>query len=297
MKPASTLGRKLDELLPVLFIMPGLACLLLVIAYPLLYNIGISFTDKNIIYEGVSYVGLENFQRTFADRQLPGVVIRSLIWTAGSVSGQLLVGLIAALALDRIWTAQGPIRLLLIVPWAFPTIVMVYAWRFMLDGTFGVINDILLRLGLIDHAVSWASQPAFAMPIVILVAIWAGFPFMMVSIMAAMAAIPRDLYEAARIDGATYWEEVRYITLPFIAPIILSVVLLRTIWTFNSFDLIFLMTGGGPVDATTTLPIYAFNTGWVRYDVGRMASISMIMISILIIVMAAYFWAFRRKAS
>lgn len=287
---------KIDEHLPVLFILPGLICLALVILYPLVYNFFISFTNKSIMYEGVSFVGLENFAITFSDRALPATVWRSLIWTFGAVVGQLLVGLIAALALDRVWKARPMIRLMLIIPWAFPTIVMAYSWRFILDGTFGVLNDSLIRLGLIAEPISWISQSGFAMPIVILVAIWSGFPFMMVSIMAAMATVPRELYEAARIDGAGYWQEVRFITFPFIAPVVLSILILRTIWTFNSFDLIFLLTGGGPVDATTTLPIYAFAIGWSRYDVGRMASISIVMIAILAIIIFIYFRLFRARS-
>lgn len=294
--PFRRVGRFSDDNLPILFLVPGLLCLALVIVYPIAYNVYAAFTDANLMYPDVNFVGLENFQATLRDPLLGPVVLTSLVWTFGTVGGQLLVGLVAALALDRVVKGRTPIRLMLIVPWAFPTIVMAYSWRFMLDGTFGVINHLLMVLGLIDQPVSWISQPALAMPIVILVSVWHGFPFMTVTILSAMATIPDELYEAARIDGANYWQEVRFVTLPFIAPILLSVLTLRTIWTFNGFDLIFLMTGGGPVEATTTLPIYAFGVGWLRYDVGRMASISLFMILILAAIIAVYFLAFQRKA-
>ncbi|WP_273729179.1 carbohydrate ABC transporter permease [Brucella gallinifaecis] len=286
---------KTDGKLPYLFIAPGFLCLCLVIAYPFFYTLLISFTDKNVMYDGTVFVGLDNYKDTFADRTLPATITRSFIWTFGVVLGQLVLGLIAALALNRVWKARTAVRLMLIIPWAFPTIVIAYSWRFILDGTFGVLNDLLLKVGFIAEPVSWISQPTLAMPIAIIVAVWSGFPFMMVSIIAAITTIPDDLFEAARLDGADYWQELRYITLPFIAPVMLSVVILRTIWTFNGFDLLFLLTGGGPVNRTTTLPIYAFSIGWTRYDVGRMAAISMLMIALLGLVILFYFWAFRRR--
>ena len=288
----------IDRKLPLLFLFPGFLCLLLVIAYPFVYNIWAGFTDVNLMYPGAAFIGLENYQRSFSDPALWKAWERSLIWTLGSVAGQVILGLIGALALERTRRGRAPIRLLLVVPWAFPAIVLAFSWRFMLDSIYGVINHILMVLHVIDMPVAWLTTPAYSMPVMILINIWFGFPFMLVSIIAALAMIPSELYEAARMDGAGYLDEVRHITLPLILPVLGSIIILRTIFIFNNFDFIFLTTGGGPIDATMTLPVYAYQVGWLNFDLGRMASVSVIMMVFLVILLAIYMWALRRlKAS
>ncbi len=288
-------GLWLDARLHAVFLMPGLACLALVIAYPIAYNLFVSFTDASLMYPGLEFVGFENYQRTLSDGAFWGAALRTLQWTMLSVAGQLLLGLIAALALENIVGGRGALRLTLIVPWAFPAIVMAFGWRFMLDPLYGVANHLMMVLGLTDTPIAPLSERAFAMPIVVLMNVWFGSPFMMVSITAGLAAIPRELYEAARVDGARWWQELWYITLPAIWQIISVLVILRTIWVFNNFEFIFLTTGGGPVDATTTLPIYAFNIGWQRYDLGRMAAVAIVMIVLLSILLVVYARALGRR--
>jgi multiple sugar transport system permease protein len=278
----------LDARLPQLFLVPGVLCLILVIAYPVAYNLITSVTDASLIYPGISFVGLENFTATLGDRAFWIAALRTLQWTVFSVVGQLFVGLVAALALEQMTAGRTVFRLALIVPWAFPAIVMAFGWRFILDPLYGVANHMLSLIGLIDAPLAFLSERPLAMPIVILMNIWFGFPFMMVAIIAGLAAIPRELYEAAQIDGANYWQELRYVTLPALWQIISVLVVLRTIWVFNNFEFIFLTTGGGPVDATTTLPIYAFQVGWQRYDLGRMASVAIVMIVLLSLLLALY---------
>jgi multiple sugar transport system permease protein len=288
-------GSVIDAHLPQLFLVPGIACLVLVIAYPVLYNLVVSFTDASLVYPGLSFVGLENFQITLSDAAFWTAALRTLQWTVLSVAGQLLLGLCAALALERTLRGRTAFRLVLIVPWAFPAIVMAFGWRFMLDPLYGVANHLLMVVGAIDAPMAPLSQRALAMPIVVLMNIWFGFPFMMVSIIAGLAAIPHELYEAARVDGARLWQEFWYITLPGLWQIISVLVVLRTIWVFNNFEFIFLTTGGGPVDATTTLPIYAFQIGWQRYDLGRMAAIAIVMIALLSLLLALYMRLLRRR--
>lgn len=285
----------LDARLPQLFLLPGVACLFLVIAYPVVYNLIVSFTDASLMYPGLAFVGLENYQITLGDPTFWNAAFHTLTWTVFSVGGQLLVGLIAALALERVTRGRGLLRLALIVPWAFPAIVMAFGWRFMLDPLYGVANHLMMVTGLIDAPISPLSERALSMPIVILMNIWFGFPFMMVAIIAGLAAIPRELYEAARIDGANWWQEFAYITLPALWRIISVLVILRTIWVFNNFEFIFLTTGGGPVDATTTLPIYAFQVGWQRYDLGRMAAVAIVMIGLLCLLLTLYLRLLRRR--
>lgn len=286
----------LDERLPQLFLLPGLACLSLVIVYPIAYNLVIAFTDTSLVYPDAAFVGLENFSVTLSDAVFWNAAYRTLQWTVLSVLGQMLVGLLAALALERVTRGRAAFRLILIVPWAFPAIVMAFGWRFMLDPLYGVANHLLLIFGWVDAPIAALSQRAFAMPILVLMNVWFGFPFMMVAIVAGLAAIPRELYEAARVDGANWWQELRYVTLPALWQIISVLVVLRTIWVFNNFEFVFLTTGGGPVDATTTLPIYAFQIGWQRYDLGRMAAVAIIMIALLSVLLALYTRLLRRGA-
>ncbi|MDF2809638.1 MAG: hypothetical protein K0S56_669 [Microvirga sp.] len=279
----------LDDRLAILFLIPGLACLSAVILYPVAYNAVVGFTDASLMFPGWRYVGVSNFEATLVDPLFWRSVSNTLVWTVFSVAGQLLLGLLAALALEQVTVGRTTLRLALIVPWAFPSIVMAFAWRYMLDPLYGVMNFVLMSVGLIDSPQQWLGSPDFAMPTVILMNIWFGFPFMMVAIVAGLQTIPRELYESADIDGAGSWQKFRYVTLPALWRVIATLVVLRTIWVFNNFDFIFLTTGGGPVDATTTLPIYAYNVGWQQYDLGRMAAVALIMMVILGLILAVYF--------
>jgi multiple sugar transport system permease protein len=285
----------LDDRLAVLFLLPGLLCLATVLLYPVLYNLVVSFTDLSIMYPGFAFVGWENYAETFGDPALWKAAVRTLQWTFMSVLGQLLVGLVAALALEHVTRGRALLRLALVVPWAFPAIVMAFAWRFMLDGVYGVVNHLLMLAHIVDQPVAWLSTREWSMPLVVLMNIWFGFPFMMVCIVAGLASIPRELLEAAQVDGANYWQQLRYIILPALLPIIGMLVILRTIFVFNNFDFVFLTTGGGPVDATTTLPIHAFQVGWQRYDLGRMSAIAVAMLALLGLILAIYLRLLRSR--
>jgi multiple sugar transport system permease protein len=289
-------GAAIDRQVPLLFLMPGFLCLLLVIAYPFFYNLSVSFTDLSLMYPGAAFVGLDNYAETLADPLLWQAAIHTLVYTAASVFGQLLLGLVAAVALDHVWTGRRALRLVLVIPWAFPAIVLAFGWRFMLDPLYGVTNHLLMMAGFIGAPVSWLSQPDWAMPAMVLITTWFGFPFMMVSITAAMAAIPRELYESSRVDGASFRQELVYVTLPLLLPVLGSLVILRTIWVFNNFDFIFLTTGGGPVTATTTLPLYAYQVGWQRFDIGRMAAVSVLMMILLVAILAVYMRVLRGRS-
>ncbi len=290
----ASLADAVDRYLPVLFLLPGFLCLALVIVYPFGFNLWASVTDLNLMYPGAAFLGFENYEKTITDPALWAAARRSLVWTLCSVFGQLFLGLVGALALEQTRRGRAPLRLMLIVPWAFPAIVLAFSWRFMLDAIYGVTNHILMVLGFIAEPVSWLTTPEYAMPAMILINVWFGFPFMMVAIVAALTMIPTELYEAAKIDGANYWDELRHITLPLILPVLGSLVILRTIFVFNNFDFIFLTTGGGPIDVTSTLPVYAYQIGWQRYDLGRMAAISVVMMAILSVMLAVYMWGLRR---
>jgi multiple sugar transport system permease protein len=279
----------LDSRLTIVFLVPGLTCLLALTLYPVVYNIVIGFTNRSLLFPDFGFNGVANFQQVLTDPQFWHASVRTLVWTLTSVAGQLMLGLVAALALEKVTRGRTLLRLALIVPWAFPSVVLAYSWRFMLDPLYGVSNHILMMFGLIDAPIAWFGDATWAMPSVVLMNIWFGFPFMMVAIIAGLQAIPRELYEAARVDGASYWQELRFITIPGLFQLIAALVVLRTIWVFNNFEFIFLATGGGPIDVTMTLPLYAFNVGWQQYNIGRMAAVSVIMILLLFAILGFYF--------
>lgn len=292
---ARAMGRAADRNLGWLLLTPGLVCLGAVTAYPIVYNVAVSLTNKNLAYPHTRFIGLENYHATLADPSFWGSLVRTLIWTVASVAGQFVLGLIAAIALDRVGRGSTVFRVLLIVPWTFPAIVMAFGWRFMLDASYGVTNAVLMGLHLISQPVAWFAGPHVAMPAVIVMNIWFGFPFMTVVLLAGLQTIPRELYEAARVDRAPFLKEVQHVVLPGLRGVAANVIVLRTIWVFNNFDFIYLTTAGGPTNATTTLPVYAFQIGWQQRDVGHMAAVTVLMIVVVLGLVALYQRAFRSR--
>lgn len=278
----------LDRHTNLLLVLPGTVLLAAVVVYPVVFNITTSFTDRNLSFPGSTWVGLENYRWVLRDPAFRNAISKSLIWTVGSVAGQLLLGLVGAVALQYVRRGRGPLRLALIIPWAFPSIVLAFSWRFLLDPLYGVLNDVLLRIGVIDAPVAWLGQESTAMASVVAMNVWFGFPFMMVALVAGLQTIPREQYESARVDGAGFRQELRHVTLPALRTLIGALVVLRTIWVFNNFDFVYLTTAGGPIGATETLPVYAFGVGWANYEIGRMAAVAVVMLVILVLITAGY---------
>jgi multiple sugar transport system permease protein len=290
--PSAGWGRRIadwfDRHFAIFFLLPGIACLVAVVAYPVVWNLVAAFTNASLVYEGWKFIGIENFASILRDSAFALAAWRTIVWTVASVVLQILVGLIAALCLEKVTIGRPFLRMALIVPWAFPAIIMSFGWRFILDPLYGVGNFILMSAGVIAAPIAWFGEIDTAMASLVVMNVWFGFPFMMVTILAGLQTIPKELYEAARVDGASAWHEFRYVTLPGLRSIIATLAVLRTIWVFNNFEFPYLTTGGGPIDATTTLPIYAFKIGWNEYDLGRMAAVSVLMLFILAATTAFY---------
>jgi multiple sugar transport system permease protein len=284
-----------DRHFQLLFILPGLLCLVGIVAYPVVWNLVAAFTNASLIYEGWRFTGLDNFRLVLADAEFVTSTFRTLVWTFASVALQLLVGLVAALCLEKVTAGRSLLRMALIVPWAFPAIIMAFAWRYMLDASYGVANYFMMVLGLIGMPHAWLGETETAMVALIAMNVWFGFPFMMVAMIAGLQTIPRELYEAARMDGASPWQEFLYVTLPGLKGIVATLATLRTIWIFNNFEFPYLTTGGGPIDATTTLPIYAFKVGWTQYELGRMAAVSVLMLAMLTVTTVLYLRLLREE--
>lgn len=262
---------------------PGLICLAVVLVYPVLANIAYSFTNKSFMFPDTALIGLRNYVDILTDDIFgfwPSVRI-SVLWTAGTVTCQFFVGMVAALLLNQDVPGQRFFRVALLVPWAFPVIVYAMIWRWMLNDQGGVITWLAVALGLMPEPVFLLGQPATALPAVIAIAVWYGYPFIAASLLAGLQSIGQEYYEVAKLAGATPFQQFRYVTLPFLRPVIVIVLVLRTIWVFNAFELIYLLTQGGPNGATLTLPLLAYNLGWQQFLPGKAAAVSVLMLFFL----------------
>ena len=202
---------------------------------------------------------------------------------------QFTLGLIAALALHRKNLKGGAIaRVLMLLPWVIPSVVAGHMWALLLDSRLGVINDILVRLGVLSAYRAWFADPATAMPAVLLVDLWRGFPFFTLLLYAGLSSVPEELYEAAEVDGANPLQKFRAITIPMITPVVVAAIILRVISLMNSPDLMIVLTNGGPGLATYTLSLYAFQIAYENFNFGAAAAVSVIMLSILMIFTVIY---------
>ncbi|WP_293810743.1 carbohydrate ABC transporter permease [uncultured Bosea sp.] len=265
------------------FLLPALLVTALVILFPVLQTAWYSLHDY-VLYDpdNFRFVGLRNFATALSDEVFWIALLNSAIWVAGVVSLQLLLGLGAALLLNQSFWWRGLARALVIIPWALPSVIIGLMWTWIYDFNLGVFNDILLRLGLISAPHPWLAQPSTALACIMLALVWQGFPFFTVTILAGLQTVPGELYEAAEIDGASTWRQFLHVTLPSIAGIVATAVLLRIIWVANSLDVILVMTGGGPGYATHTLPLYAFLRAYTGMEFGYAASLSLMLTAILL---------------
>lgn len=274
-----------------LFVLPAMIVVICLLIYPVLSTVFYSFTNRTMIRTTFSMVGLKNYITILSDKNFYNAFVHSLIWTIGSVAAQLLVGFTGALCLNRVknHTAKSLFRIICIIPWAFPAIATAMTWKWMLNGIYGFIPTLLMNLGLSDGLVQFLSSSGLAMPTMIFINVWFGAPLIMVNVYAALQTIPQDQYEAAQIDGANGWQSFGYITVPHIRTVVGLLVVLRTVWVFNNFDLIYMITSGGPAGSTTTMPLYIYDTGWTGRMVGKASAASILLLLFLIIITVLYF--------
>ncbi|MFF5639020.1 carbohydrate ABC transporter permease [Streptomyces sp. NPDC012825] len=246
---------------------PVVAVIGVIIGYPLVRGIYLSFTDANErnvarsigvnqIPATYEFVGVDNYVDALTGSQFLDTLVWTVVWTVACVSITFALGLGLANLLNRRIAGRSVYRMLLILPWAVPGFVSVFAWRFLFDERRGLLNEILAGGGI--SAVPWLNDPTVAKLAVIAVNVWLGVPFMMVALLGGLQSIPGELYEAAEMDGANAWQRFRHITMPGLSSVSTTVILLSTIWTFNMFPVIFLLTRGGPGEATQILVTQAY---------------------------------------
>jgi ABC-type sugar transport system permease subunit len=280
-----------DYRMAYLFVTPIALLVLSLVAYPFTYAIYLSMTFKLVGLPPV-FVGFENYIRLTWDGFFQRAVVNSFIFTFGSVGFKLVLGVVMALVLTSnirwrsFWTG------VLLIPWVAPTVVSALNFLWIFDGSLGVLNHVLVRvLGVLPQGVGWLSEPGLAMASVVAVNIWRGFPFFGISFLAGMKAIPAELYEAAEVDGASVVQRFRHITLPGIRNIMIIVVLLSTIWTFNDFQIIYILTKGGPGGTTMVMPVLTYETAFGAQRLGEAIAVALYLLpalAVTIMVLARY---------
>ena len=279
-----------------LFVAPAMLVVILLLIYPLLSTVVYSFSNKTMTRLSFNLIGLQNYISTLQDPAFSSAFGHSLIWTACSVLGQLIMGFIGALCLNRVKNkiAKNVFRICAIIPWAFPAIALAMVWKWLLNGINGFIPSILIKLGIVTEMIQFLSSSNLAMGTLIFINIWFGTPLILVNIFAALQTIPRDQYEAAQIDGAHSWQTFLHITLPHIRTVVGLLVVLRTVWVFNNFDMIYMITAGGPAGTTATMPIYIYDTGWTGLMVGKASAASVLLLLFLLLLCVLYFSVINR---
>jgi multiple sugar transport system permease protein len=265
-----------------LFVLPLVVLVLLLIAYPLGSAAYLSLTEKYVGYPP-RFVGLKNYVELTADPVFRKVIWNSAVFTVASVTVKLVVGLLMALSLHQALFARRLVRGILLLPWVVPTVITALAWHWMFDALRGFINVSLETLGMIDAPIAWLGQPTTAMLAVVVVNIWRGFPFFGVSLLAGLQTIPADLYEAAAVDGASAAQRFRHVTLPGLRPVIFVTALISTIFTLNDFNIVYVMTRGGPGIATHILATYTYEVGFQALRWGRAVAVSMYLMPLVVV--------------
>lgn len=290
--------KKGRALTPLLLLGPSLLLLLGIVAYPALYAVRLSFYEISLLMPQLGrYVGIKNYLTLVQDGTFWLIARNSLVWVFGCVASQLAGGLIGASILNLKFAGRSFFRGLALIPWATPSVLVALMWMWMLDGNYGVLNDILLKMGLTTQYIPWLAQAHTALPSVMLADIWQGIPFFAVMLLAALQAIPSELFEAARIDGCGSLRMFWHIKIPLILPSILITTMLRIIWTANYMDLILIMTGGGPGYSSMTLPVLSYTSAYRRLQIGYGASVAVFQALFLSLVAWAYVRLFRKVPS
>lgn len=273
-----------------LFVLPVILFLLVFIIFPIVYNLILSFQNVTVYnFKGHhAFAGLASYIKTFKDPVFYTALGNSVLFTVLSLVFQFSIGFALALFFNRSFPGRGLMRSLMLLAWMLPVVITASVFQWMLNGDYGVVNYILQCLGIIHEPHSWLSENGTALLSTIVANIWVGIPFNMIILLSGLQGLPEQLYEAAKLDGAGKMLQFRHITLPLMRPTILILLMLGIINTFKVFDMIFIMTAGGPVNSSNVLPIYAYQLSFTKFQFSQGASVSMIMFAILTVLAVIY---------
>ena len=278
-------------------LLPLLVIILTVTGYPLISTLRLSFTDASLTGRHVAqhWVGFANYAYVFTDPDFGDAFRRTLYFTFVSVGIEILLGVLVALLLNREFAGRTIVRAIMVLPWALPTIVNAMMWRLIYNPEFGSLNALLSQLGLIDSYRSWLGTPGTAMNMVILADVWKNYPLVAIIVLAALQTIPRELYEAADIDGAGPWVKFWKVTFPAILGPLSVALILRMIEAFKVFDIMYLMTRGGPADATKTVSFFVYQESFSYLRAGSGAAYAVTVALTSAVMIAFYITLLRRR--
>lgn len=282
-----------------IFLGPAALFIALFFIYPVIKNLVMSFQHYSFttFFNGhAPFAGLDNYTATASNPIFLDATLNTLLFTVGSIAGQLVIGMLLALFFRKRFPGASVLRSLLLLPWLLPMIAAAAVWKWILEQDNGVLNTFLESIGLISSPIPWLTSSTTALVSIIIVNIWLGIPFNVVLMHSGLQAIDEDVYEAGELDGATGFKAFRHLTLPLLRPVLSVVVLLGVIYTIKVLDLILGLTGGGPANATETLATRSYELSFVEFDFGRGAALSNILIVIAVAFSLIYLWANSRAS-
>ena len=288
-KDKRTLLNRLDNHFGTLSILPALIGLAIVLVYPVIVSICWSFTNKSFIRNSTDFIGFANYVTLFSQPDVWVSIRNGLLYTFCTICLQIIWGVGLAILIDRAMSsiAGRVFRLIFMIPWTFPTIVSVFAWSWLYNDQ-GLISQLLFKWGVFPSPMSFLASASTAFFSVVFVHAWSGTPLMMMSTLSGLQSIPQDQYDVALLEGANALQTFRYIILPNVKRILEVIIVLRCVWIFNNFNLIWLLTGGGPGISTQNLPIMAYNYAWSSFESGMASAVSVVMLIILFFIFLLY---------
>ncbi len=279
-----------------LSILPAVLIIVLFTVYPVLYNLDLAL-HKNVLTmpNQHPFTGMKNFVDVLKNPGLLRSLQTTIQFTFVIVVGNVVLGILVALLLNEKFIGAKVLQVLILIPWAIPVVIAGIIWRWMFAGNVGVINGLLYSLGAIDKYYSFFGDPTTAQLALIVARLWKDLPLAAILLLATLQVIPNELYDAAKIDGGGVWSIFRYVTLPFLRPTLTVLLILETLTGFITFDLVFVMTGGGPADATTLLAWYTYTEIFTHLNLGRGAALAFIIALLTLVIAIFYFWALRSE--
>lgn len=291
MSTLSRLGRTLSRnRTPYLLLLPSVVYLVGFTIYPILNVFYLSLTDLHLVKSLVpKFVGLQNFgDLIWSDADFRRIVVNTFIWTFGSTALQFVLGLATGLILNARLPWRGFWRGIMLVPWVTPIVVVGIIWRWIYDGSYGLLNYYLTTLGVLNRYVVWLGEDWSVWPAILLASLWKGYPYMCLMLLAGLQTIPQDVYEAADVDGATGFRRLWSVTLPLLKPVAAIVTLVALVLTWNNFQMIWVLTEGGPAYATSVLATYVYTKGFVFFQLGSGSAVATLSILVILVVCVIY---------
>lgn len=283
-----------DRRLGILLLLPAVSLFLALILYPFVNSLWLSLNSINTMTLASRYVGFANYREVLGSPEFWHALVTTFVWTAGALVLQVGMGVGLALLLHQNLWCRSLARGLVLFPYLLPMVVAVLVWKWLFNDLYGIINHLLMSAGIVDMPIDWLGSMPNAMIAIILIGGWKYAPFVVLAVLARLQTIPEQLYEAARVDGASAIARFFDITLPQLRDVLAIIILLRAIWDFKEFDLLYMMTGGGPVTATETLPLLVYKQAFPLMQMGKAAATAMLMMAVMSLFMIVYFRTRRR---